>query len=255
MKFPFSRRFVRVWQRNRDVFLRLWRSEAPGSIAEPLMVLLAMGMGIGSFIGSLDGQRYIEFLAPGIIASYSMFSASFECTYGSFVRMEFQKTFDAIIATPLSVEDVIAGEIIWGATRSVITAAIILLIAAAFGLIHSFWAVLVLPFAFVAGLLFASIALVYTSAVKSIYNFNYYFTLFITPMYFFSGVFFPLSSLPEVIQKTSWVFPLTSAIYTVRSLASGNLSTSMVFPVSLITVLAVIFFIIALYTMRKRLTV
>ena len=133
----FSWRFIRVWQRNRDVFFRLWHSEAPGFIAEPIIILLAMGVGLGAYMGLVDGQRYIEFIAPGIIASYAMFSASFECTYGSFVRMEYQKTYDAIIATPLSVEDVTAGEIFWGATRSLMTGTVILVIAAAFQLVHS----------------------------------------------------------------------------------------------------------------------
>ena len=107
----FSWRFIRVWQRNRDVFFRLWHSEAPGSIAEPIIVILAFGLGLGAYIGMVDGQRYIEFIAPGIIAAYAMFSASFECTYASFIRMEYQYTYDAILATPLNVEDVTAGEI------------------------------------------------------------------------------------------------------------------------------------------------
>ena len=135
MKF-FSWRFIRVWQRNRDVFFKLWHSEAPGFVAEPVIILLAMGFGLGAYVGLVDGQKYIEFIVPGIIASYAMFSASFECTYGSFVRMDYQKTYDAIIATPLNVEDVIAGEIFWGATRAGMTGTVILIIA-------SFWSGLI----------------------------------------------------------------------------------------------------------------
>ncbi|UCH43216.1 MAG: ABC transporter permease, partial [Dehalococcoidales bacterium] len=88
----FSWRFIRMWQRNRDVFFRLWRSEAPVIIAEPVLVLLAMGLGLGAYVALVDGQRYIEFVAPGVIASYGMFAASFECTYGSFFRMEERRT-------------------------------------------------------------------------------------------------------------------------------------------------------------------
>ena len=130
----FSWRFIRVWQRNRDVFFRLWYSEAPGMIAEPILVLLAMGLGLGAYVGMVDGQEYLQFIAPGIVAAYAMFSASFECTYGSYFRMEYQKTYDAIMATPLSVEDIIAGEIFWGATRSLMTGTVILIILS-FGLI------------------------------------------------------------------------------------------------------------------------
>ena len=117
----------------------------PGFFAEPFLILLAMGLGLGTYVVLDEGQRYIEFIAPGIVAAYAMFSASFECTYGSFVRMKFQKTYDAIIATPLNLEDVVAGEIFWGATRSLLTACAILVIAAAFGLVNSPWALLVLP--------------------------------------------------------------------------------------------------------------
>ncbi len=188
---PFSWHFIRVWQRNRDVFFRLWHSEAPGVIAEPIIILLAMGLGLGAYVGMVDGQKYIEFIAPGIIASYAMFSASFECTYGSFVRMEFQKTYDAILATPLSVEDVIAGEIFWGATRSLMTGTVILAIAAAFQLVHSPWAVLIPPLCFLEGIMFASISAgqaVYRSIFHSISGFcNAGFSLFSTSFMGYRG--------------------------------------------------------------------
>ncbi|UCH51468.1 MAG: ABC transporter permease, partial [Chloroflexota bacterium] len=155
---PFSWRFIRVWQRNRDVFFRLWHAEAPGVVAEPIIVLLAMGLGLGAYVGLVDGQRYIEFIAPGLIAGYAMFSANFECTYGSYFRMEYQKTFDAIIATPLNIDDVTAGEIFWGATRSVLTGSVMLIVATAFQLVHSPWAILIPIICFLEGIMFSSIA-------------------------------------------------------------------------------------------------
>jgi len=252
---PFSWRFIRVWQRNRDVFFKLWHSEAPGFLAEPIIILLAMGLGLGAYVGLVDGQRYIEFIAPGIIASYAMFSASFECTYGSFVRMEYQKTYDAIIATPLNVEDVVAGEIFWGATRSLMTGTVILVIAAAFQLVPSPWAALIPILSFLQGIMFASIAILFTSIVPAIYSFNYYFTLFITPMFFFSGVFFPLSSFPEIVQTLSWIAPLTPAVHLTRALVNGEFQLELIWALALIIVLAALFFSISLVTMRRRLTV
>jgi len=252
---PFSWRFIRVWQRNRDVFFRLWHSEAPGFVAEPIIILLAMGLGLGAYVGLVDGQEYIEFIAPGIIASYAMFSASFECTYGTFVRMEYQKTYDAIIATPLSVEDVTAGEIFWGATRSLMTGTIILAIAAAFQLVHSPWALFIPPLSFLEGVLFASIAVLFTSIVPAIYSFNYYFTLFITPMFFFSGVFFPLSSFPEIVRTLSWIVPLTPVVHLTRALINGEFQLDLLWALALIIFLTVLFFSISLVTMRRRLTV
>jgi len=254
VKLP-SWRLVKVWQRNRDVFFRLWRSEVPGSVAEPIIILLAMGLGLGAYVGMINGQQYIEYIVPGIVASYAMFSASFECTYGSFVRMEYQKTYDAILATPLSIEDVIAGEIFWGATRSLMTGSIILAIAAAFHLVHSYWALLILPVLFLQGVMFASIAMVFTSFAPAIYSFNYYFTLFMTPMFFFSGVFFPLSSFPHIVQTLSWIAPLTSVVHITRALFSGEIHFGLLYPLALIIGLAAVFFFTSMITMRRRLIV
>jgi len=251
----FSWRFIRMWQRNRDVFLRLWHSEAPGFVAEPVLVLVAMGLGLGAYIGLVDGRKYIEFIVPGIIASYGMFAASFECTYGSFFRMEERKTYDAIVATPLNVEDVIAGEIFWGATRSVITGSVILAVAAAFQLVPSPWALLIPIVSFLGGIMFASIAILFTSLVPSFYQFNYFFTLFITPMFFFSGVFFPLSAFPDVVQTISWIIPLTPVVKLARALVWGEFSPDLLVALAMIVAFAVVFFTISLVTMRRRLTV
>ena len=242
-----------MWQRNRDVFLRLWHSEAPGFVAEPVLILLAMGLGLGAYVGLVDGQKYIEFIAPGIIASYAMFSASFECTYGSFWRMEHQRSYDAIIATPLNVEDVIAGEIFWGATRSFMTGSVILAVAAAFQLVSSPWALLIPLLSFLAGIMFSSIAILFTSLVPSFYSFNYYFTLFITPMFFFSGVFFPLSSFPEIVQTISWIAPLTPVVRLTRALVWGEFHLDLIIALAIIIVLTVFFFSTSLVTMRRRL--
>ena len=251
---PFSWRFIRMWQRNRDVFFRLWHSEAPGSIAEPIIILLAMGLGLGAYVGLVDGQKYIEFIAPGIIVAYAMFAASFECTYGSYFRMEHHYTFDAILATPLNVEDITAGEIFWGATRAFMTGCIILAISAVFQLVPSLWALLIPLVAALSGLMFASIALFFTSIVPSIYTFNFFFTLFITPMFLLSGVFFPLTEFPQIIQTLSWIAPLTPVAYLTRGLFQGDFQPNMLLALGIIIAWSVVFFLITLVTMRRRLT-
>lgn len=249
----FSRRAFRVWQRNRDVFFRLWKSELGTALAEPVIILLAMGFGLGAYVGLVGGGSYLKFIAPGIIASYAMFTATFECTYGSYVRMEIQKTFDAIIATPLSLEDVIAGEIFWAATRSLLTATLVLIVASFFGLVSSPWAILVLPVAWLQGLMFGSLAMVYTSLVPAIYSFNYFYTLFITPMFFFSGVFFPLTGLPEWAQGLAWVTPLAHGVALNRALMAGQLSPQLLVHLAVILVVGLSLFFLALMTMRRRL--
>lgn len=248
----FSWHFIHVWQRNRDVFFRLWRTEAVGYVIEPIIILLALGTGLGIYIGIVGGQKYIEFLAPGIIASYSMFSASFECTYGSFIRMEYQNTYDAILATPLNVEDVIAGEIFWGATRAFFTGTGILFIAATFQLVQSPWAMLIPAVCFLNGLTFATIALFFTSLAPAIYTFNYFFTLFINPMFFLSGVFFPLDQFPQILQSLSWIFPLTSVVHITRGLFTGEFSSELWLALAVILAFASLFFTISLVTMRRR---
>ncbi len=251
----FSWRFIRMWQRNRDVFFRLWHTEAPGTIIEPIIILVAMGLGLGAYVGLVDGQEYMQFMAPGIIASYAMFSVFGECTYGTFFRMEERKTFDAIIATPLNVEDVVAGEIFWGATRGLMTGTVILVISAAFQLVHSPWVALVPVLSFMQGVMFASIAVFFTSLVPSFYTFNHLFTLFITPMFFFSGVFFPLSQFPAIVQDLSWIAPLTPVVVLMRALFLGEFEVMHLAAVAYIVAVSVVFFALALVRMRRRLTV
>jgi lipooligosaccharide transport system permease protein len=253
MRF-FSWRFFRLWQRNRDVFFRLWHSEGVGAIVEPILVLLAFGMGMGAYVSLEGGQRYIEFIAPGIISAYAMFSASFECTYGSYFRMEHHYTFDAILATPLNVEDITAGEIFWGATRSFITGCIILAIAAAFQLVPSPWALVIPLVTGLSGVMFASIALFVTSIVPAIYTFNFFFTLFITPMFLLSGVFFPLTQFPDIVQKLSWIAPLTPVAKLARGLFQGEFHADMLLSLGIILLWIVVFFSITLVTLRRRLT-
>ncbi|OBW63024.1 MAG: ABC transporter permease [Dehalococcoides mccartyi] len=252
MNWPTYRAFY-MWLRNYNVFIRLFWSIAPGFVIEPVVLLVALGFGFGSFIGDINGQPYMEFIIPGVIASYAMTSATFECTYNVFFRMDYRKTYDSILATPMNVSDVVTGEVLWGATRSIITACIILLVAALFGIIHSPWALLAPIFAVLEGIMFASIGIFFASIVPSIYSFNYYFTLFIGPMTFFSGAFFPVSSFPEAVQAISNVVPLTPAVSLIRGAVSGDFSGVNVV-ISLLAVIGVsaAFYIATLFSMKRR---
>lgn len=248
-----SYRSLRVWQRDRDVFLRLWRTEFASALAEPVVVLLAMGMGLGGMVGLIAGQTYLQFIAPGVLASYAMFASTFECTYGTFIRMEHQRTFEAIIATPVNIEDVIAGEIFWAASRSFITTGSILIILTIFGLIHSPWVLLTLPLSILSGLMFGSLAMAFTSIAPSITSFGYYFTLFITPMFFFSGVFFPLSNIPQWAQPIASLVPLTPTVQLSRSIMNGHFQLSNMLQVGYMVAITAVFFILALSRMKRRL--
>lgn len=252
MRLP-TYRSAKVWQRNRDVFLRLWKTEIGGIIAEPIVILTALVFGLGAYVEDISGRTYGEFVAPGIIASYAMFHAVFECTFSTYLRMETHRIFDSIIVTPVSVEDLVVGEIAWGATRSTLTATAILSFTYVLGMVSSPWALLIIPVSFLVGLMFASIAITMTAIAPSLNSLNNFFTLFITPMWFFSGVFFPLNELPEPMSTLSWLLPLTSCVYLVRELAFGQIDLSMLGAFIVMIGFSGCFMVIALHVMRRRL--
>ena len=214
----------RVWQRNWDAFLKAWKVEVGGIAIEPFLALLALGFGLGVYVESFDGLSYAEFVAPGVIASYAMFHATFDSTFGAYLRMDTHHIYDAILYTPLGPEDIVLGEIMWGATRAMMTAAAVLVAAVFFGLIHSPLAILALPAAYLIGATFASIAMIQTAVAQTIGTMNNFFTLFIAPMFYFCGVFYPLDRLPESVQPIVWALPLTPAVALTRSLLGGELS-------------------------------
>ena len=245
-------RAIHMWRRNRDVFRQLWWSMAPAFMIEPILLLLALGLGFGSYMGVVNGTDYIYYIVPGVLASYAMTTATFECTYGVYFRMEYRKTYDAIMATPLTIEDIVTGEILWGGTRSIITSTIILMVALAFGLIESWWALLIPLAAYMVGLLFSCLAIIFVSVASSLYSFNYYFTLFVAPMTFFSGAFFPLDRLPDIVRDISPFLPLTPAVELMRGLVTGNFSVDTLVSFLIIAATTAVLFIIALILMRRR---
>jgi lipooligosaccharide transport system permease protein len=224
------------------------------SLIEPLLYLLALGLGLGGFVQPIEGVPYVNFIAPALVAISIMYGSFFECTYASFVRMFFQKTFDAIIATPVSVEEVIAGELIWGATRATINSTIVLAVIAVFGLVSSPLFLLVPLLAFLGGLLFSSIAMCFTAVASNIDFFNYPAFLFVTPMFLLSGTFFPLSTLPLAVQTGAQiVLPLTHVVNLTRGLVLGNVEASLLLSLVWILVGTFVFFVLSINLMKKRL--
>ncbi len=217
-------RGFRVWQRNRDAFQRSWKVEVGGIVVEPFFVLVAIGFGLGVYVESFSELTYAEFVAPGIIASYAMFHATFDATYGAYLRMETHHVYDAMLFTPLEPEDIVLGEVMWGASRSLLSGAAVLVVAAVFGTVGSPLAILALPVAYLTGVTFASIAMILTATATTIGAMNNFFTLFVTPMFFLGGVFFPLERLPEVAQWIAWALPLTPAVALMRSLVTGDVT-------------------------------
>ncbi len=260
-----SYRVWKVWRRNFDVFMKTIKVNFLPALLEPIIYLIAFGFGLGGYIPDFNGKPYIYFLGPALVAIAVMNGSFFECTFASFVRMYFQKTFDAIVATPVSVEEVVAGELLWGATRSTINATIVLGVIAIFGLVTSPLFVLVPLIAFFGGLLFASIAMCFTAIAPDIDFFNYPSFLFITPMLFLAGTFFPLTSpsLPSGTQVVAMaILPLTHVVNVTREAIAGSVEPILgLNPIPLIAVsilwlvpVTVLFFILSINLMKKRLT-
>ncbi|WOX55384.1 ABC transporter permease [Methanoculleus palmolei] len=245
-----------VWQRNWDAFLRTYQVNFIPPFVEPVLYLLALGFGLGTYIESVDGIPYPVFIAPALVSISVMNSAFFECTYSSFVRMYYQKTFDAIIATPVSIDEVIAGEMLWGATRGMIYATLMLPVLLLFGVVAMPSSLLLIPFAYLVGLLFAGIAMCFTAITPSIDALNYPSFLFITPMFLFSGTFFPLDLLPQPIQYFALaVLPLTHVVSINRAITLSAYSPMNLFNLAWIAIATVLFFVLAIRLMRRRLIV
>ncbi|HOT02815.1 MAG TPA: ABC transporter permease [Methanolinea sp.] len=246
----------KVWRRNWDVFFKTYRVNFLPPFVEPVLYLLAIGYGLGIFVGEIEGIPYVHYIAPALLAISMMNSSFFECTYSSFVRMYYQKTFDAMISTPLSIEDVIAGELLWGATRSLIYATAMLVVLVAFGVVSLPSSLLVIPFSFLAGLLFSGIAMCFTAITPGIDTLNYPAFLFITPMFLFSGTFFPLSVLPEALQVFAiGVLPLAQVVTVTRSLTLATPLPFFFYSLAWIASCATVFFFLSIYLMKKRLVV
>lgn len=255
--FQISRRFLRVWQRNLIVYRRIWKVNFLPPILEPLFYLLAFGVGLGSLIETVSYRghtaTYVEFIAPALLAINMMYNAFFENTYASFVRMYYQKTFDAMLATPLSLDEVITGEIIWGATKSAIATGLMLTVVSLFGLVSFPLGLLILPVSFLGGIAFGSVAMVFTGLVASIDLFNLPIFLFITPMFLFSGTFFPVDSLPPWAQTLTVFLPLTHLVTLTRDLCLGLPSRADLWAVIYLLGMSALFFPAALRVMRRRL--
>lgn len=252
-----SYRSYRVWQRNRDVVLRLWFAELVPPIVGPLIMMSALGLGLGAFVELGGDREYIAFLTPGILSIFPMLWAMFDCGWGAYGRMNMQGVYDAVIATPLNVEDVIAGEIFFGASRGALQAVHILIAAAIFtpwyDILESPLAILAIPNAFLAGLIFGSIAMSFTSIAPSMSAYNFLFAFVINPMFWFGGAFYPLDQLPRSLEILAQLLPITHIVEINRGLIQGEMAWSHLGNLAVALAYAGLFFALALWSMRRRL--
>ena len=245
----------RVLNRHWQVCARTWLHNLMFNVAEPLLYLSSLGFGLGMLIGEIEGVSYLQFIAPGMVALSAMYSATFECTYGTFLRMHYQKTLQAILAGPVTVGEVIAGELLYGMFKSVLFGVVILLVVSALGLVPSVSAVFIPLFLLLPGAVFSILAVCYTAIIKNIDQLNYYITLAIMPFFLFGGLYFPVSNLPDWVQQLNWLNPLFHSIEVCRALALGQVSDRLWLHVAVLAAMILVLARLPLQLMRKRLLV
>jgi lipooligosaccharide transport system permease protein len=249
-------RFWPVFMRNLLVWRKLVIPSLIANIAEPLMWLVAFGYGMGALIGdvTLDGAQvpYLLFLASGSICMSAMNAATFEALYSAFSRMHVQKTWDGIMNAPIRLEDVLLAEMLWAAFKSLFTITAILGVMMALGITQSWKILLAWPCLLFAGITFSCLALIFNALAKGYDFFTYYFTLFLTPMMFLSGVFFPSDQLPPWVRAIAEWLPLTQAIALVRPLFLDRWPSQPLLHLGVLALYAGVAWAIALHFTRKR---
>ncbi|MEA4856864.1 MAG: ABC transporter permease [Solidesulfovibrio sp.] len=253
----FTGLFWTVWRRNLRVYRRIWVVNFLPPILEPVFYLVAFGLGFSGLVADVTwhGQAmgFTQFLAPALIAVSAMWQGYMETTYSSFVRMFYQKTYDALLATPLTLEEIIVAEIVWGATRSLIAATLMLAVVALLGYAPSPQALLILPIAFFGGLAFGAMGMATTSVTPTIDMFNIPIFLFITPMFLFSGTFFPIDALPAWAAPFAAAMPLYHLAELCRAACLGRLGLGSLGHAAVLALFLAAFLPLALAGMRRRL--
>ncbi len=246
------RNWTMVWYRNYRVWRKLAIPSMIGNLADPMIYLFGLGLGLGLLVGRVDGVSYIAFLAAGTTASSVMMSASFESMYSAFSRMHVQRTWEAIMHAPLTLGDVVLGEVLWAASKAVLSGVAIMLVASALGYAQMPNALLALPVIALAGIAFASLAMIVTALAPSYDFFMFYQTLVMTPMLLLSGVFFPLEQLPPGVQSATQVLPLAHAVALIRPLMLDRPVEQVGLHLAVLAAYAAVALVAALMLLRRR---
>ena len=251
---PLYMRLYSVWYRHMRVYTKNLVSNGFPPFLEPLIFLAGVGLGLGGYITeTIEGVRYIEYLGTGLLVTTAMFTSAFECSFGTFVRLEFEKVYDGMLAAPMTVNNLIVGEMIWAGTKGFFFTFAVLCILSVFKIVVLPYGLLAPFIGFITGVMFAAVSLLVTSYVKTINHFNFYFTGFISPMFFFSGVVFPIGNLPGIFRPFAELVPLTHSVRLVRAVCTNHYQ-----PILLLDILYIVLFIaivgyFAIHRLKKRL--
>ena len=250
-----SPRLLAVWRRNFLVWRKLAVPSILGNLADPLIVLFGLGYGLGAVMGEIAGTSYFAFLAAGFAASATMYAATFEALFSAFSRMHVQRTWEAIVNAPMTLDDVLAGEWLWAASKALAAGLCMIAVVSLFGYARYPLALATLPVLVLVGLAFAALGLAVNALANGYDFFNYYLTLVLTPMMMLSGVFFPVERLPAEIQWIATALPLHHAVQLVRPLLSGAWPLQPALHAgALLCYAAIGFYVAAILTRRRLLT-
>ena len=250
---PLYKRLYSVWFRHMRVYTKHLLSNGLPPFMEPLIFLAGIGLGLGTYIESMDGKPYIEYLGTGLLVTAAMWTAAFECSFGTFIRLEYDKVYDGMLAAPLTAENLIVGEIIWAGTKGLFFSFAVLCILTIFGIVRLPNSLIAPLVGFLTGTMFGALSLLVTSYVKTINHFNFYMTGLLSPMFFFSGVVFPTSKLPAFAQPFAEIVPLTHSVRLVRAVCDSSYSRSVIIDVLYIVVFIVVVGYLAVNRLKKRL--
>jgi len=250
-----SYRIYYVFLRNLISYKRFIFTTFLVSLGQPFFYLITFGIGMGAYMGQFGGKPYLYFLVPGVLISSVMMSSAAECMYGTFVKMIHEKLYDSLIATPISCEDAIAGDIAWGMFRGLISGTLMLVVALLMGvlpvsIINLLLLMLLMIFV---GILFASLSMIVSAFAPNFDFFSYYTELILTPMLFFSGVFFPLDKFPAWMRMLAQFLPLTHAVNISRAIFSGTASQGLAFNFLVLIIIELAAFYLGIKLMKRRL--
>ena len=247
-------RIFSVWYRHFRVYGSNIISNGLPPFLEPLIFLVGIGLGLSEYIPKMSGIPFLQYLASGLLVTSAMYTAAFECSFGTFIRLEFDKVYDGMLGAPLSVKDAMLGEMVWAGSKGFFFSFAVLAVIVPFGIITTPYSLLTPFVGLVTGLMFAGFSLFITSFIKTINHFNFYFTGFLSPMFFFSGVVFPVSNLPEVVQPISYALPLTHSVSVVRffCIPGWESSIPLYWSVLYMVVFIVLFGFLAIKQLERR---
>jgi lipooligosaccharide transport system permease protein len=242
-----------VMSRDIVLFGRYWKATTFSSVVQPTIYLLAFGLGFGSLVSHIDHVRYVEYVGTGVVATAVLFSSAFPGMFNTFIRWKFQRTYDAMLAAPVDVEELITAEILWISVRAGVYGVAPLIVAMAFGLSPNVGMLLVPFIGFVTGFGFASFGVLVAAVAKTIDNFNYVTSAVLTPLFLVAGTFFPISTLPPVLRIAAQLNPLYHCVALVRDTSLGHYSWADLTHAGVLIAFALVMWRIAVWQMETRL--